>query len=110
MKVARLYRFRARHSLPGVAGYELQHYHDYTVEVMVAGIRDAATGMVVDTQQIDDVMEPWVKAVEGTDLNDFITPSTVENLAGYLTETMGLTVRPVVRVWEDDDRWGEASA
>ena len=113
MKVARLYRFTASHSLPGVAGYDKPHEHDYTVEVAVDGAgfwTKEPSAMLVDTQVLDDVYEPLCAEFEGTNVNDTVDPSTVENLARYF-RTKGpdqLQIRLTVTVWEDDDRWGQA--
>lgn len=121
MKVARLYTFTATHSLPGVPGYDEPHGHRYTVEVVVeAGTMhngetdDLTNGMIVDTQAIDDVIEPVCADLEGKFLNDEIgSPTTVENLARWFLgvcdiDTGELDDLSYVVVWEDDDRWGSA--
>lgn len=105
VKVARLYRFRASHSLPGVAGYDQPHEHDYTVEVVAEGSLDK-DGMVIDTQLMDDLMEPLCHSLEDSDLNDFASPSTVENLADAFAAHAPDADQ--ITVWEDDDRWGQA--
>lgn len=110
MKVARLYRFKARHSLEGVAGYDHMHEHDYTVEIVVSQFNVPKDGFVIDTQRIDNLMDPLARNLTGTNLNDFVCPSTVENLAlefrarlhNALKTQHGITVK----VWEDNDRWG----
>ncbi len=110
MKVARLYRFHAFHSLPGVPGYDKPHDHDYTVEVVVDGSMKDRDSMIIDTGFLDEVYEPLCREFEGINVNDSVEPSTVENLARWF-RTKGpdqLQMRLTVRVWEDNDRWGEA--
>lgn len=114
MKVARRYKFRASHSLPGVAGYDTEHWHDYTVEVVVEGEVDRPEGMVLDTGSLDDVAAVIFPALDGTNLNDSMTfPTTVENLAGrwwsvFASPQSSYGLPVTVTVWEDDDRWGQA--
>lgn len=113
MKVACLYRFKASHSLPGVAGYDQPHEHDYTVEVVVdGGPWKKNEGMVVDTQALDDEWETMRGWLDGQDLNMVFRgmTTTVENLARRFRFTLAKAVpaRLTVTVWEDDDRWGQA--
>jgi 6-pyruvoyl-tetrahydropterin synthase len=111
VKVARLYRFTARHFLPGVAGYDQPHEHDYTIEVVAKGgwHTDAHLGMVVDTAQMDKVWKGQ-PTLDGRDLNEvFDFATTVENLAFHFHRQFRAIACPVlVRVWEDNDLWGEA--
>jgi 6-pyruvoyl-tetrahydropterin synthase len=115
IEVARRYRFTATHSLPGVPGYDEEHEHLYTVEVVASADLPAGgdpPGMVVDTAEIDRVLEPHVEAWRGTSLDDaFTVPTTVENIANALLVLVSSSVPQVssVRVWEDEDRWGAAS-
>ncbi len=115
MKVARLYRFKARHSLPGVAGYDHEHEHTYTVEIVCAddefGPKPDYEGMVIDTQVLDDFAALVIKPLAGTDMNRSFQPSTVEEIAEGLRNKLldGIdSLRVTVTVWEDNDRWGQA--
>ncbi len=110
MKVARRYFFHASHSLPDVPGYDKPHEHDYTVEVVAEGEYNEATGMIVDTAMLDEHFQPLCSALENTDLNVSVQPSTVERLAqglaqGFMAEA---PFNVSVRVWEDNNRWGQA--
>jgi 6-pyruvoyl-tetrahydropterin synthase len=96
--VARLYRFRATHSLPDFAPpWCFPHQHDYTVEVVAQG--------GVDTDVLD---RRWADTeLHGTDLNEIANPSTVEHLAERFLDEMPAAVFAVT-VWEDQARWGRA--
>jgi 6-pyruvoyl-tetrahydropterin synthase len=126
IEVARVYRFRGRHHVPGLAGpWGTPHSHVYTIEVVarVDSVRsfvllladhDAPSRMIVDTAKID---EAW--ALEGLpdvpvthDLDSIFGAerTTVEALAARwlvaLQRHVGVVRRVVVR--EDDERWGAA--
>lgn len=94
-EVARIYRFRGVHSLPGFdPPWCYPHQHDYTVEVVVAG--DTPT---------DDVDKAWFLHAPSADIDSHYQPSTVENIALVLLRQLN-AVR--VTVWEDQARWGRA--
>lgn len=108
IEVARIYRFRARHSLPDMPEpWCHEHEHDYTVEVVARGVGP----VVVETDEIDTAWNEVVKPDEFSNLNDAYVSTTVEALAqGWLDELKECV--PAVRrvtVWEDKQRWGRAS-
>jgi hypothetical protein len=68
--------------------------------------------MVVDTQKLDDELDPLCRELEGKNLDkaiDLGVPSTVENLANYflLRCPSCAPLHTQVTVWEDDNRWGQ---
>jgi 6-pyruvoyl-tetrahydropterin synthase len=98
-EVARLYRFRATHSLPEFpAPWCYPHEHDYTIELVAEG--------GTDTDEIDHY---WRTLDMGTgrNLDEHYSPTTVENIAEELLAGHQALVRVVV--WEDQARWGSAS-
>jgi hypothetical protein len=96
--VARLYRFRATHSLPDFPEpWCFPHQHDYTVEIVAEG------GMPTDS--LDKLFAPG--RLEGKDMNGIADPSTVEHLAERFLGSMPIEV-VAVTVWEDRARWGRA--
>jgi 6-pyruvoyl-tetrahydropterin synthase len=110
IEVARRYFFVATHSLPGVEGYDEEHGHRYTIEVVARGSSLDGEGMVIDTAALDRIFEPMVKGWSGSNLNDYFAPSTVEVIADELLgEVDHLPNAYAVTVWEDDERWGRAS-
>lgn len=105
-QVARLYRFRGRHHVPGLpAPWCEPHEHDYTVEVVARG----DLPIVVDTDLLDrawEVVQPafvWLATYAPRD-------TTVEALSHRWLNDLSAAVPEVFRVtvWEDDTRWGSA--
>jgi 6-pyruvoyltetrahydropterin/6-carboxytetrahydropterin synthase len=99
---ARAYTFSAAHRLhaPALSDEENRaiygkcnnpngHGHNYTVEVSVAGPVDAATGMVIDLEQLDSAVRSVLDGMHlrhlDRELSAFAaTPSTAENIVVYL--------------------------
>jgi 6-pyruvoyl-tetrahydropterin synthase len=100
-RVARLYRFRARHSLPEEWGepWSHVHEHDYTIEIVAAG--------GTPTDELDEAVRGMLE-LEGTNINEVANPSTVEHLAERLLDELPDWAISV-RVWEDQARWGSAT-
>jgi len=95
--VARIYRFRATHSLPDFESpWCHPHQHDYTVELVAEG--------GTSTDELDRLWA-W-GAFNDQDLNESFEPSTVENIASVLLNASPLLLS--VTVWEDKQRWGRA--
>jgi hypothetical protein len=100
--VARLYRFRATHSLPEFPEpWCFPHEHDYTVEV----VADGGT----DTDRLDQRWATFGPAAgePAPNLNAWFHPTTVENIATHLLKRFG-ELAVAVTVWEDQARWGRA--
>jgi 6-pyruvoyltetrahydropterin/6-carboxytetrahydropterin synthase len=126
--VGRRESFSAAHQLwdPGLSDDENQrlfgkcatlHGHNYTLEVVVAGEIDPASGYVLDLKSLSDVIARRViRDVDHSNLNTDVPwlkglVPTTENLAHAIWERL----RPelpdgllrLVRVWETDKNWAE---
>jgi 6-pyruvoyltetrahydropterin/6-carboxytetrahydropterin synthase len=126
--VGRRESFSAAHQLcdPGLSDEENQrlfgkcatlHGHNYTLEVVVAGEIDPASGYVLDLKSLSDVIARQViRDVDHSNLNTDVPwlkglVPTTENLAHAIWERL----RPelpdgllrLVRVWETDKNWAE---
>ena len=112
VSVARLYRFGAYHLVPSLPEpWCSTHYHDYTVEV----VAQSSTKDLVDTDWLDAAWRtigPDGLPGQARNLNDHFADTTVEALAeNWLIEFQAAVPEVVqVTVWEDDTRWGRASA
>ena len=96
--VARIYRFRATHSLPDFPEpWCFPHQHDYTVEVVAKG--------GTSTDLLDEFWRD--RGFDGANLNCWFVPSTVENIAETLLSAASKSILSVM-VWEDRQRWGKA--
>lgn len=103
--------FDAAHHLPGYKGKcQRVHGHTYKVELGVNGIKDIKTGMVVDMALLKAELRRILDIFDHRDLNRILTPSTAENIAGYILTEIQTWVKqfsflPVVRVrvWETPD-------
>lgn len=71
------------------------HGHNYILDVTISGSIDPNTGMVVNIKTIDDIVrENVVSVLDQKSLNDEVnffraTPSTVENILGFVKELLG---------------------
>jgi 6-pyruvoyltetrahydropterin/6-carboxytetrahydropterin synthase len=126
--VSRRESFNAAHQLrdPGLSDEENRrlfgscanlHGHNYTLEVVVAGEIDRATGYVFDLKALSDVIARRIIAdVDHRNLNtdvpwlEGLIP-TAENLAAAFWERLRSELPAgslrAVRVWETDKNWAE---
>jgi 6-pyruvoyltetrahydropterin/6-carboxytetrahydropterin synthase len=126
--VSRRESFNAAHQLrdPGLSEAENErlfgkcahvHGHNYTLEVVVAGEIDPATGYVVDLKALSDVIHRRIiEEVDHRNLNtdvpwlDGLIP-TAENLAAAFWERISAELPAgslrSVRLWETDKNWAE---
>jgi 6-pyruvoyl-tetrahydropterin synthase len=110
-EVARRYRFRGKHHLPGFPEPWCEvHEHDYTVEVVaVSPVGDVH----VDTDRIDQAWRFIKSDTDGPYDLDAFGPenTTVEALAQRWLRMFRYEIPSTVQVsvWEDDDRWGRAT-
>ena len=91
-QITKKYFFNAAHSLPslpeGNKCYNL-HGHNYTLEICLESDWLDDHGMIVDFTDIDWVVNPLIKKVDHSNLNDlFDFPTTSENLAKWFYETI----------------------
>lgn len=90
------------------------HDHHYTVEV-VAARRYLTTGLVVDTDVLDQIWTDLGLARDGhiVNLNDLFGEfgTSVEWLSTELFQKFKTKVKEIVEVtvWEDNNRWGSAA-
>jgi 6-pyruvoyltetrahydropterin/6-carboxytetrahydropterin synthase len=89
MRLQREYRFEAAHSLPHVPeGHKCarMHGHSYAITMVIEGEVDAARGWVMDFAEIDEHVQPLVRALDHRVLNeiDGLANPTSELLAAWL--------------------------
>jgi 6-pyruvoyltetrahydropterin/6-carboxytetrahydropterin synthase len=88
-ELSKTFRFEAAHSLPNVppehkcAG---RHGHSYQVTVTVAGEVHETLGWVMDFDEIKKAVEPLIRQLDHTQLNDVegLSNPTSEQLAKWL--------------------------
>ncbi len=84
VEIMREYKFDSAHHLPHVEpGHKCGrvHGHTYVLTVVVAGPVDPGTGWVMDFAELDQIVNPLVKAWDHHDLNEIMVNPTAENLA-----------------------------
>lgn len=88
MIVAKDFRFEAAHSLdhlPAEHPCSRTHGHSYRIVVYVRGLCDPDMAWVMDYAEIGKIVrELVVDVLDHRNLNEFITPSTAENLAEWI--------------------------
>ena len=119
--VCKTYNFSAAHQLPNHNGKcKNEHGHNYKVEIEVSGPINtesghSSEGMVVDFQDLDAVMDLWIRALDHQNLNKLglFSPTTAENIALFLFNHI-MFMAPYkleqIRVWETDKCWAEVRA
>ena len=81
------FEFAAAHALTGVPEKHpcrVLHGHTWTVFVEVAGMIDPDTGMVLDYRKVSEVVKPLIDRLDHSNLNDFFSNPTSENVAHWL--------------------------
>ena len=101
-RINRIYRFEAAHSLPHLPPSQqchALHGHSYRVEVAVSGEVDRdGPGWIWDFAKLDAVLEPLVKSLDHSFLNDFFPyPTTSENLARWFFEEVNRGPPPSIQ-------------
>lgn len=100
------------HFIPGYEGKcRNLHGHTWQVEVVIAGERLNALGMVADFAVLKKQLKEFLSALDHVCLNDLEDfkkiPPTTENLAKYIYDKFGGLIRPLavkrVRVWESEN-------
>jgi 6-pyruvoyltetrahydropterin/6-carboxytetrahydropterin synthase len=82
------FRFAAAHRLPRHPGkcFNL-HGHNYELTVVVRGVPDATTGLVMDFADIETVVRRDVlEQCDHANLNDFLENPTAENIVVWMWE------------------------
>lgn len=99
-------RFEAAHSLDHLDdGHKCKriHGHSYRIMVYVSGNLDEKYGWVQDYAEISDILKKNVyEILDHRNLNDFINPSTAENLAVWIWNSISdkLPLLTKVEVYE----------
>ncbi len=89
-ELAKQFRFEAAHTLPRRAvdtePSRRIHGHSYRAKVVVRGIPDPATGMVVDLGLFERVLEQARDGLDHRFLDEVadLGPATMENLAAWI--------------------------
>lgn len=90
-ELSKTFRFEAAHSLPNVSPDHKcagPHGHSYQVTVTVAGEVDEKLGWVMDFDQIKKAVEPLIRQLDHTQLNEVegLFNPTSEHIAKWLWE------------------------
>lgn len=110
MKVGVCEHFDSMHLLPGHPKCGVPHGHTYKVEVAVEG--PVQNGMVIDFDILKRELRAILKELDHTDLNRLIPFPSCENLCTLILERLRGAIRQervIVRVWEGEGKWAEAS-
>jgi len=89
-ELAKQFRFEAAHTLPGRAvdtdPSRRIHGHSYRAEVVVRGIADPVTGMVVDLGLFERLLEQARDGLDHRFLDEVagLGPATMESLAAWI--------------------------
>jgi len=107
MKLLKSFTFDAAHYLPNYDGKcKNVHGHTWKVEVVLNGVKDKKTGMVIDFNELKKIFEPVIIMYDHQNLNDFMDNPTAENIAEtiYFALFNDFTDKQIdlleVRVWE----------
>ena len=92
--IGKQYTFEAAHQIRNHPGKcRNLHGHSYKVIVEVTGEVSPTTGMVIDFDELDKVMDPVLTVVDHAYLNDiFTTIPTAENIAAYFFKEIALKI------------------
>lgn len=132
IRLCKRYTFEAAHHLPKHEGQcKNNHGHSYKVDVTIQGetiqTTGPASGMLIDFSVLDEAVQPIIKQLDHTDLNDNdylgVEWPTAEVIAGRIAARLlqsfkqspdadGLTRPDVavlhsVRVWETERAYAE---
>ncbi len=107
-EISQKFFFDAAHTLRRemeAEGSRRVHGHTYHAEVTVAGLPDAATGMVVDLGLVRRAIEQLRPQLDHHMLDDIagLGPATLENLCAFICRELlpALPALAIVRVWRD---------
>jgi 6-pyruvoyltetrahydropterin/6-carboxytetrahydropterin synthase len=90
-ELTKSFRFEAAHSLGGTSlgnASEEMHGHSFRAEVVIRGIPDPATGMLIDLTSLERELESVRSRLDHKFLNRIETlgPPTLENLSRFIWE------------------------
>ncbi len=108
-ELVKTFRFEAAHALPTLPeGHKCRrmHGHSYRVDVHLAGEVSAATGMILDFDEIKRIVAPVLETLDHRCLNDVVElgPASSEMIAKYVWDRVQpkLPGLSAVTVWESD--------
>ena len=108
-ELIKTFRFEAAHSLTGLPeGHKCSriHGHSYRLDVHVEGPVDQASGMVIDFQEIQKVVNPIIEQLDHRLLNDIagLENSTSETICKYFWDRLKSVLPDLsaLTVWESD--------
>ena len=100
------FHWSAAHRLPRYMGrcYRM-HGHDYRLEVVVEGVPDGRTGMVVDFHDVQRAVAPLVSDMEHSCFNDVLENPTAEAIVVWIWRRVAPSLGSLVelRLWETAD-------
>jgi 6-pyruvoyl tetrahydropterin synthase/QueD family protein len=91
VELHREYKYEAAHWLPHVPNdhkCRRMHGHSYRLTVTVRGEIHPTTGMLIDYEDIDAIVDPVIELLDHHTINDVISNSTAENQAVWLWEQL----------------------
>lgn len=111
-ELTKSFRFEAAHSLSGTSLAQTSeeiHGHSFRAEVVLRGVPDPATGMLVDLTRIEKELEGVRSTLDHKLLNrvEKLGPPTLENLSRFVFDRVK-DLGNVVRVSVHRDSCGES--
>lgn len=112
-ELSKQFRFEAAHTLARVVdaeGSRRIHGHSYRAEVVVRGMADAKTGMVVDLGVFERALEVARLGLDHRLLDDVpgLGPATMENLSVWIWRKVSAACGPLARVTVHRDSSGDS--
>jgi 6-pyruvoyltetrahydropterin/6-carboxytetrahydropterin synthase len=102
-EISKQFWFEAAHTLERAIDADSSrriHGHSYRAEVVVRGVPDPATGMVIDLTMLDRALAVARDGLDHRFLDDVpnLGPATMENLARWIWTTVAPTCAGLARV------------
>ena len=109
-RIGKQYHFSASHQLTGVPeGHQCGNLHGHNYVVVIEARVDVShvTGFICDFSFIDKTMNPFIKRLDHSHLNDIIPNPTAENLAQWIMDNYKPRYICSVKVWETPNCWAQ---
>ena len=119
LTVTKIFKFEAAHWLPFYDGacHNL-HGHSYKLEVTVTGkinenVKNPQCGMIIDFSVLKGIVEEKIiRRFDHSNLNDFFSNPTAENMVEYFAESINMAlptniVLVSIKLWETDSSYAE---
>jgi len=108
MLIGKAYTFEAAHSIPGHAQCGVIHGHTWTVTVEVQGVADRTTGIVLDFKNLSEYINPILKQLDHSSLNDSMPIPTCERIALSILLRLRTHIQFPMRVTVQEGQGGYA--